>query len=735
VTPTPDDALQIVDLRDSRDEGLLREIYGGLYERSFPFEDEREDLDFWRENLWNGQPGSLVVHFLVAGRALGDPAARRVAGFIGSEYYPRSRVGLVTYIGVDPDWREGGVGRALMDAAYRALGNDARAGGTSLRAIFAEIHEPTRIEPNTDSIAPRDRVAIMGRYGGRRVPIPYVQPALGEGQERAYGLMLVAFPRRRRDFARRRGVGAVPAEPVRDFLDELYEASEGTTKETRRNDRDFARMLDALHGHVELEDLLSEEGAEPAFPFERYGIAFHLAFWRSDDAGAPHELDPSDVEIDSFERDVLAYAYRDVRPFTTQVDLRPWMHQLRLRFPRQVSFVTEGHPVTLLRNDGADDGERHVSLRIARTDFRSGVSILHLVLGPAQGRGPSTLGEYEIIKLVKFWEGGEGVHEPSVEVTDSALFTVAGTSADGETTLLAIARDVADDCGNLERLPLRAGTVQAVIDDAPCLRLCDAVRRLKEHEGAARMDEETCRRITAVGGILQGLFDFEEVDLDELADVFKDIDPETSRIDSIKKGTLFSLTHLDRGFDAAETIGISPYLLIPHAVLLHNEELLQRAARVAAGEQVASGVSLEGSWKDTPGRWWARAPRAGWAWASGRWKHRLTRTESDRRMIAGLLNDLVPNVFHYEAEQQLYKRGWESRGLESLKNDVENRLAELDTDIDKRHSRLRDIAAQIIALLLLVFTAVQATDYLPTAIVVTVSIVTALVYLSLILRR
>jgi GNAT superfamily N-acetyltransferase len=731
----PDGALEIVDLRETRDENLLKEIYGGLYERSFPDDDEREDLDFWRENLWDAKPGSLVVHFLVAGHALGDPAARRVAGFIGSEYYPRSRVGLVTYIGVDPDWREGGIGRVLMDAAYRALASDARAAGTSLRAVFAEIHEPTRIEPNKDSIAPRDRVAIMGRYGGRRVPIPYVQPALGEGRERAYGLMLVAFPRRRRDFARRRGVGAVPAEAVRDFLDELFEASEGQDAEARRTDRDFARMLNALHGHVELEDLVSEEGVKPAFPFQQYGIAFHLAFWRSDDAGASHELAPSGVEIDSFERDVLAYAYRDVRPFTTQVDLRPGMHQLRLRFPRQVSFVTEGRPVTLLRNDGPDDGERRVSLRIARTDFRSGVSILHLVLGPAPGDGPSTLGEYEIIKLVKFWEGGEGVHEPRVELTDSALFTVAGASAHGATTLLAIACDVADDCGKLERLPLRAGTVQAVIDDEHCMRLCDAVRQLKEHEGAAQLDEETCRRITAVGGILQGLLDFEEVDLDELADVFKDIDPETSRIDSIKKGTLFSLTHFDRGFDAAETIGISPYLLIPHAVLLHNEELLKRAARVSTEEQAASGVSLEGAWNEATGSWWARAPRAGWAWASGRWEHRLTRTESDRRMIAGLLNDLVPNVFHYEAEQQLYERGWESRGLESLKNDVENRLSELDTDIDKRHSRLRDIAAQIIALLLLVFTAVQATAYLPTWIVVTVSIITALVYLSLILRR
>ena len=250
----PDQQLEIVDLRTSRDEKLLEEICSGLYEQSFPFEEEREDLGFWRENLWDSRPGSLVVHFLVAGRELRDDRGREVVGFIGTEYYPESRVGLITYIAVAPEWRGRGVGRELMDAAFRALANDARAAARKLRAVFAEIHEPSRIAPIADSIPPRDRVAIMARYGGKRVPIPYVQPALGEGRDRVYGLMLVAFPARRRNFARRKSVEKMPADTVSRFLRELYCASH----DVREDDEDFSRMLNALTGDLELEELVHE---------------------------------------------------------------------------------------------------------------------------------------------------------------------------------------------------------------------------------------------------------------------------------------------------------------------------------------------------------------------------------------------------------------------------------------------------------------------------------------------
>jgi GNAT superfamily N-acetyltransferase len=724
-----DEQLEIIDLRTSRDEELLEEIYDGLYKRSFPFEEEREDLEFWRQNLWEPTAGSLVVHFLVAGHGLGDGQSRQIAGFLGSEYYPESRVGLVTYIAASPEWRGRGIGRALLDAGFRALENDASAAGGQLRAVFAEIHEPTRIESNRDSIPPRDRVAIMARYGAKRVPIPYVQPALGGSGERAYGLMLVAFPLRGRSFPR----GQLSAETVSRFLRELYSTAEG---EVREDDRDFSRMLNALTEDVELEELVQEEN--PALRLTNYGIAFHFAAWQP----SPVEITDGCPEIDSFERDMLAYAYRGSRrPFASQVDLKPELRRLRVRFPAHVSFVSEGRPVTLLRaGANGDEGTRSVELRIARTDFRSGVSILHLVLN-ASGNPDSMLNEYYVIKLAKFWEGGEGVHEPVRGLTDAALFTVQPEGGD-ETTLLAIADEAFGE--GAHPTELRAGTVQVLIDDSDTARLCEAVGELKRAEGAASLDPATRREVTAVGGILQGLLDFEEIDLDELADVFKDIEPEKVRMDSIKKGTLFSLTNRDRAMEAAEAVGVSPYLLVPHAILLHNEALLKRAVQIA-NALPDPGRAEDRSWTTRlrfrlasfVERAVSRSARLQdlWERLRRRWRHRLARIERDRREVARLLNDLVPNVFNYKAEQDVYERGWKSRSLDNLKAEVENRLTELDTDIDKRHSRLRDVAAQTIALLLLGFSAVQTAERINPAIVYPIYVVIGLIYLVLILRR
>jgi GNAT superfamily N-acetyltransferase len=727
----PAEQLEIVDLRTSRDSELLDAIYHGLYRRSFPFEEEREDLDFWRRNLWEPEPGSLVVHFLVAGREIHSRDSRAIAGFVGTEYYPESSVGLVTYIASAPEWRGRGAGRALLEAAVKELEEDARATSVTLRAVFAEIHEPTLVPPNVDSIPPRDRVAIMARYGAKRVPIPYVQPALGDGGARAYGLMLVAFPSGGRSGPQ---VDRLPAKTVRDFLRELYTTAEGRIRD---DDRDFARMLNALADDVELEELVQEE--DPALRLSSYGIAFHFAAWRRD-----REIAAAAPEIESFERDMLAYAYRGSRaPFASQIDLKPALRRLRIRFPSQVSFVSEGRPVTLLRVRDGDDGGREVELRVARTDFRSGLSILHLVLNAARDGGRSTLNEYDVIKFAKFWEGGEGVREPEACLTDAALFTVQPEARE-ETTLLALTGEAFGDGAYVTEL--RAGTVQVLIDDADSV--CKAVSQLKRDEGATRLRVRTRREVTAVGGILQGLLDFEEIDLDELADVFKDIEPEQVRMDAIEKGTLFSLTDRDRGMEAAEALGVSPYLLIPHAVLLHNEALLKRAAQIASAEDdpvPAEHASQLRSWwlrvtssgAGLVDRAVSRSPRLQGLWESirRRWRHRLAQIERDRRRIAGRLNDLVPNVFHYKAEQDLYEWGWTSRSLDTLKAEVESRLAELDTDIDKRHSRLRDVAAQTIALLLLGFSAVQTAEKIDPVIVYPVYAVIGIIYLALILRR
>src|SRR6266542_2741827 len=146
--PTPAH-LEVVDLREHRDERLLTEIHAGLYATSFPLE-ERETLDDIRAGLWGDkQDMAPRRHFLVARFSTRIDS---VSGFVACEYHSSSRSGLLSYIAVDPTVRRKGVARALLTHAIAALRRDAMVAGGPLAAVFAETHDPAKIEAGGDKV-------------------------------------------------------------------------------------------------------------------------------------------------------------------------------------------------------------------------------------------------------------------------------------------------------------------------------------------------------------------------------------------------------------------------------------------------------------------------------------------------------------------------------------------------------------------------------------------------------
>jgi hypothetical protein len=79
------DDLEFVDLRDRPGDELLDSIHasGGLYERSFPRDEEREDLETHRDALWGaGRDEPPMLHFIVA-TPPGEPD--EIVGFVAAE--------------------------------------------------------------------------------------------------------------------------------------------------------------------------------------------------------------------------------------------------------------------------------------------------------------------------------------------------------------------------------------------------------------------------------------------------------------------------------------------------------------------------------------------------------------------------------------------------------------------------------------------------------------------------
>lgn len=711
----------LIDLAETPDEELLAQIYSGLYKKSFQREEERESLASLSEGLWNDS-GPVRAHFFVALQD-GEPAA--VDGFVACEYYPTSHCGLISYLAVEEAARGRGLGRALVKRAIEALGREADDDRVPLDAVFGEIHDPAKVQKSDDVMSPFARLRVMDRLGARRVPIAYVQPSLAPGQMPARSLMLVAFPpatdprpklrpdefdpqpstgaRRyrlvscpslRQLFRSRRSevFESLPTAVVRGFLTELYAALDVAT-----DSADLDRAFIGLDGDsVELEPLAIVE--RPRVSFSEFGIGFHFPVTSKKAHG-------STAELASFEEDMLAYAYVHSPPFQTlTMPVPSHLAQVSVRFPAAVAFVSEGRAV-LLRTAADEDRTLKFLVRAARTDFRrSGLSILHLVLGPTSHTGPRSPrneydlpNEYDLIKLGKLWTGGEGIDPTSVR--DAAGEQYATFLADGK-EYQKLSELAADIFSELVDSPPRAGTVQLL--HPACPALSKEMQEIKTLEGAASASPEA----VAAGGLIQGLLDFVEIDADELADVFREVDAEKELISSLHKGTLLVASEDDRAFSAEnvrQSVGLSPYLFIPHAVLAHNEHWVEDAIGKLDSKPV------------------------GWNSVGLARTRQLARTRED--VSDTLARKLVPNVFHYHEQRQLYARGSQDRALDERITTVKRRLDALDAEITSRHNAIRSAVAATIPLLALVFTWLDALSKYDHAIVAAVLIPTTILTL------
>jgi GNAT superfamily N-acetyltransferase len=242
-----EETFELRSLRDAApDPELLEAVHRDLFLPSFPDPDEREEPADWIPRLWGGAPPPAPEqHAVVAGTHFKDRSRRSLAGFAFVERYRSSRSGLLSYIAVDASWRRQGLAQALFDAGLESARKAAHDDGEPLKAVFAEIHDPRRVENTADVIDPAERANIMERLGGWLVPIDYVQPALSTQSERSDRLLLIAFPQH--------GEQTLDASTVRGFLIEFFSALGVSEPDI---DPDLARMSAELgEGAVELAPL------------------------------------------------------------------------------------------------------------------------------------------------------------------------------------------------------------------------------------------------------------------------------------------------------------------------------------------------------------------------------------------------------------------------------------------------------------------------------------------------
>lgn len=460
----------------------------------------------------------------------------------------------------------------------------------------------------------------------------------------------------------------------------------------------------------------SEEA--PVLEFNDYALAFHFVAecedqflaaskWHGELSSGGTEGEP----MESYERDLLLYAHRDEPPFRTRVASLPvGMATLTVRFPAEIVYESELRRIRLQYAVAEKAGRsRKFSVFASETVFeRSRIVILNLVLRPHSDTNESQLNEYDLIKLMKLWEGGEGrlaagwgkeilfemadgepkPFEDAVRQIFGDWLPRRGTETERAQQSLVRPRGKRQDpVGAEPPLTYRVGTVELQVPetewrhqlfrDIAMLReggdAPDEVALNEIHTQRGRWD-----RLVAVGGILQGLLDFRAISNDELADVFAEVEIARESLVGFHKGTLLSLSgedELDRDDERRSPIGVDPYLAIPNVVLLHNEQRLKAARRLEL--RLSRGQ-----------------PRP-----SGSWNNRvdINQTANGLDVMQGLLAQNLPNVFHYRLERRLYDTGGHSRGFDDLETLIRLRREELASTLQRRERR-RDRWTAILAI-------------------------------------
>lgn len=741
--------LEFRDLGERFDAGLLEQAYRNVYLPAFPLPEEQEDPEIWTPRLLDPD-GNPRLCFLVAGTRLDDPARRTVQGLLVAEYYVVSRCVLISYVATHPDARGQGLARRLFDALGERIDAGRLSRGQAVQAVFAEVHDPAQNGSGDDVLDPNLRLCIMAKLGGQRVPVDYLQPPLGPDRQAAGGLWLIAFPGMAHHQA-----SALTVERVRRFLVEFYRELGSDAPEADPLYAATFASVDALARR----DAVLQPLVHSTLKLHQAAVALQFAL--TDAIPEAVRSCPAETEycphFHSYEKDLLSHAFRTpppVRSYGVRCaagETEPaYALPARLRLPRRLRFRTEGETLERYRL-GPD--MLPVSLSFNRSDFlQSGRSILNLVvhIDPRD----IAFGEYELLCLGKLWGAPDESETWLVEDDDEGVWFEIGDArlrphevaarylgAVSDRPVGGCLQIVFSECGDAALACTVAEGPQAVTTR----ELIDALNTIQK-EDAAPPAQRLHPALNAVGCLLQNILDLENVDLNELEDMLDGVNTSRSAVTAIHRNTLFAITVNDRLFDdLADTLGMSPYLLLPQAALLHNERVLfEASALLRQTDGVADALRKPGTrdairqrlidglrsdpLDDLPG-----GPdrlirtTVGWLWKRYRRAEARARrchahevdafiAELDLSIVEGLSahararlstlldRDMLGNLFQYVSERWIFEEGSRDRGLDSLLGVLRKRADDLDTALDAAESRQSEWRNSNYAVIGLVFT-------------------------------
>jgi hypothetical protein len=393
--------------------------------------------------------------------------------------------------------------------------------------------------------------------------------------------------------------------------------------------------------------------------------------------------------MSSMELDLLSRQFQQDPPLGSCTETHRRV-PVEIVFPAVAHYRSEGRTVELACAAPEREADVVVSSTLVRT---SGIRIWHVAIAP---RECGSFSELDIIKLIHLYAGRS--ERSNLAETTRFRLVERGHDRSGLHTLPGALRAIVkEDIGEVE---LRGGTVQIVVGDtkagatvhADLLETAflagDADNKAARDKLTGWLDaagpEASC--LSAYCGIATGLLDYANLDASEVIDSLEPTIPGVAVLTRFHGATLTYIADEDRAMiQCRDSVGVSPYLIIPHAAIIHNEALIESADRL-----LDSCLTNES----------AELPQLEAAAADGQ---RL------------LHRNLLPNIFNYRSERELFEKGARTRGATDRKESAAAKLQELNGVIAAQWSDRRDRGQMVIAILLAVMSLLQLKDFIFTA--------------------
>ncbi len=460
-------------------------------------------------------------------------------------------------------------------------------------------------------------------------------------------------------------------------------------------------------------------------------VAFHFVEFRDPQrAGLLDKQDktaPDDV-FTSFEMDLLSYQFRIGKTRLIGSQCFPAgkgarMRKLSFRLPLKFRYQSEGNERYFERRSFGIDSRKisdtdyvlTTDALLSFSDFQeSGVRVWHLVVAPAES---ACFNEFDLLRFIHLWDGlSEGT-----EFRSKTKFSLDGGKrwANNARELLetfgAKPKDWPDElpwrfCTECASDHFTAGSIQfsprvasggndlfdLVLGARENKEKLDKLRKLYQQKETD--PDSRWKRLEAVGGIVAGIFDFQEVDVQELLDTLLPTFADGQVFLKVSRGSLIAWMPDDRviGLDTVQqNIGMSPYLLLPHAVLLHNEALVRRADCVL--NITTAQVDLYRT-ETTAYLWYENG-----FWRPAFWQKLGKRRKQRKREIRQLGHEVLslsgldeyveraeydlgprqlPDIFNYVTERTLYEEGLKTRGSLQMLSTVSRSLKETKEEVE-----------------------------------------------------